>query len=144
MEGKDIPEEENDPAWGRCPVLKEEMCTVYDARPFGCRALMSQIDCSENGYAQVPPEVMTMNNVLMQVIEHVDQKGISGNFSDIMLLFLSDEPPAGNLRAFATQHKGKHLLLNEKIPVLMIPPEHRQKLASFIEKISSILNSHQA
>ncbi len=37
-EGHDIPEEENNPEWGKCPLLKNDTCMVYDKRPFNCRA----------------------------------------------------------------------------------------------------------
>ncbi len=90
MEGKDTPEEENDPAWGQCPLLVDDMCSSYDFRPFGCRALISQVKCREKGYAQIPPIALTINNLFLQYIEHVDENGFFGNLSDMLPLTLSD------------------------------------------------------
>ncbi|SDU05284.1 hypothetical protein [Desulfobacula phenolica] len=137
VEGKEVPEEENDPSWGKCPLLADDLCVLYEVRPFGCRALMSQVHCSEKGYAQVPPIVLTFNTLFSQVIEHVDENGFFGNLSDMLTLFLSDNTfmrfsdPAG------IPDDGR-FVFNEKIPVLMIPLEHRERVKSFWKKLSSL------
>lgn len=139
MENKDIPEEENDPAFGTCPLLEDDLCTIYELRPFGCRALMSQIRCGKEGYASVPPLVLTLNTIFLQVIEHLDQKGFSGNLSDMAVFFLSDyNRPDGTDRYKDTSIEGV-FVHNEKIPLLMIPPEHRQELSPLIGKIFKLL-----
>jgi Fe-S-cluster containining protein len=128
-EGKDIPEEENDPSWGNCPLLVDNLCSIYDVRPFGCRALMSTVPCGENGYARVPPIVLTINNLFLQYIEHLDQEGFSGNLSDMLPFFLSDVVRMPGGRGFAA---------NEKIAILMVPPEHRERIRPVMEALYQI------
>ncbi|MEE4362880.1 MAG: YkgJ family cysteine cluster protein [Desulfotignum sp.] len=129
MEGTDLPDEENDPSWGKCPLLANDLCTVYDVRPFGCRALMSDTGCKNTGFAQVPPWVLTMNNVFLQAIEHLDSHGFSGNLSDMLTWFPADEPDP----------PADRFVPNEAISVLMVPPGHRQDLAPVIEQLSTLL-----
>ncbi len=129
MEGRNIPEEENDPAWGHCPLLADDLCTVYDARPFGCRALMSRHLCRDKGHARIPPRVMTANNLFLQAIEHLDSQGFSGNLSDMLTWFPADEPVPPEDR----------FVPNEAIPVLMVPPEHRSDMAPVIQQLSTLL-----
>jgi len=129
MEGRNIPEEENDPAWGTCPLLADDLCTIYDARPFGCRALMSRHLCRDRGHAQIPPRVMTANNLFLQAVEHLDQNGFSGNLSDMLTRLPEDEPGP-------TDHR---FVPNEAIPVLMVPPEHRADMAPVIQQLSTLL-----
>jgi hypothetical protein len=115
-EGKDIPEEENDPSWGKCPLLVDDLCSIYDARPFGCRALMSQVSCRQKGYAQVPPIVLTLNNLFLQYIEHMDRDGFFGNLADMLTLFLSDTPING-LSDHCRQTRDSRFLFNVLSPV---------------------------
>lgn len=93
MKGEEIRDEENDPSWGKCPLLTEEQaCPIYEKRPFGCRALLSEMSCSETGYAQIPPLILTINNIFMQYIEHLDAEGFSGNFTDMIISCMDDDP----------------------------------------------------
>ncbi|MDT8379094.1 MAG: hypothetical protein RQ739_09415 [Desulfotignum sp.] len=141
MENQDLPEEENDPAWGKCPLLKNDLCTVYDVRPFGCRAMASETVCRNTGCAQMPPWVLTVNNVFLQAIEHLDQKGYSGNLSDMLRLALSGSE-------ITHQDKQNHHLKNESLFVknepitcLMIPPEHREQMAPIVRNLSDLINT---
>lgn len=142
MEGKPVPEEENDPAWGKCPARIADICRIYEARPFGCRALMSSIFCADHGYAQVSPEIITTNTVFMQAIEHLDQNGISGNFSDIMPLFLDEnlQPTTKENTIENIKKNGGALFAgNEKITILMVDPAHRKKLTPLVQALSAFL-----
>lgn len=131
MEGADLPDEENDPLWGKCPLLEDDLCTVYDVRPFGCRALISQTNCRDTGCAQMPPWALTANNVFLQAIEHLDQRGYSGNLSDMLLASLpgNDTKPA------------PLFIKNEPIRCLMIPPEHLERMGSLVKNLSEVLNA---
>ncbi len=137
-QGNEIPDEENDPAWGQCPMLVDKLCSIYDARPFGCRALLSQVHCRGKGYAQIPPFVLTINTLFLQTIEHLDQKGFTGNLSDMLALFLSDSAFAGFTDRFRIADDAR-FILNEKISILMVPPEHLEKVRPLLEKLSCLL-----
>lgn len=134
---QDLPEEENDEGWGPCPVLDKDICPLYDMRPFGCRCMLSKQNCGTVGYADVPSWVISVNNIMMQYIEHVDARGFSGNFTDIML-FLND---SNNFDAY-TQDRHMDcpspLLSNQPVYVLMVPPEDRKRIDPLLQAIRSI------
>lgn len=138
IQGKDIPEEENDPSWGKCPLLLNDMCRLYDVRPFGCRALISEIYCEKTGYAQMQPLALTINDIFLQYIEHMDEKGIFGNLSDILTVFLLPDT-IENLQDYFKENQDSRFVSNEKIAVLMVPPEHRQKLTHLFDRLSTLI-----
>jgi Fe-S-cluster containining protein len=84
--GVSPPEEEIDSSWGPCPLLTNRKCPIYPVRPFGCRCLVSQVPCRENGHAVVDPFILTVSHIFLQIIEHIDHPGLSGNLTDILLL----------------------------------------------------------
>ena len=129
VSGQNIPEEDNNPDWGKCPLLEADCCTIYEARPFGCRSMMSQVYCRETGYAQVPPLALTITNIFLQYIEHVDHRGFSGNLSDMLALSLE------NLTRF---EKNQDCIKNMKMPVLLVPPEHRFAVAPLLTQLAAL------
>ena len=123
MDGRDVPEEENDPNWGKCPLLGDDgACTIYPLRPFGCRSLVSTHSCAQKGYADMAPEILTLNNVFIQFIEHLDQGGAMGNFSDMIQNIDSDG-----------------LIKNQPIPVIMVEPDFQDRLVPVIQQIQALL-----
>lgn len=135
MEGRTLPDEENDPLWGSCPLLVNGSCSIYDVRPFGCRALISTVSCEKQGYADVSELVLTIQNLFLQAIEHLDSNGTFGNLSDMLAVVLSDRCLTG-AGAFPADSGKNQLLSNEKISVLMVPPEHRSKVAKVMQTLS--------
>ncbi len=132
MADEAIPEEENDPAWGRCPLLtKEGTCPIYHRRPFGCRALLSEINCADAGYARIPPLTLTLNNLFLQYIEHLDAHGVTGNFIDMIHCAVSTE----NEKEIAPQVSA-FLIPNRPIPALMVPPEHAESVRPVLQRIA--------
>jgi Fe-S-cluster containining protein len=139
MEERQIPEEENDPAFGACPLLEDDLCMVYEARPFGCRALLSETHCGREGFARVPPLVLTLNTLFLQAIEHLDQSGFSGNLSDMLMFFLSGKP-FGDKACSINEPGGEGLFVrNEKIPAFMVPPKHQRRLKDLMEELKGLL-----
>ena len=129
MSGQDIPEEENNPDWGKCPLLEANRCTIYSARPFGCRSMLSQVNCRETGFAQVPPLALTITNIFLQYIEHLDHQGFSGNLSDMLALHLE------NSENF---EKNQECIANMKMRVLLIPPEHRSEVGPLLKQLTAL------
>ena len=145
INGQEAPQEENDPSWGTCPLLENELCTVYRARPFGCRSLISETLCSETGYARIPPLALTVNNVFLQYIEHIDHGGIFGNLSDVLSFFSTDrgrrdyKKADGSFDWIEKRDRIKdRLLKNRKIPALLVPPEHKSEVMPLVKEISNI------
>lgn len=129
MSGQDIPEEENNPDWGKCPLVEAGRCTIYPVRPFGCRSMMSQVDCRETGFAQVPPLALTITNIFLQYIEHLDHQGVSGNLSDMLALHLEN---SGKFE------KTQGCIENMKMKVLLIPPEHRSAVTPLLKQMAAL------
>ena len=98
--------------------------------------MVSKRCCSETGYAEMDPVVMTVNDVFMQFIEHLDAGGYSGNFTDVLHL-MSHEKKRNLYEQNRLQGQHGRLVSNLPIPMLMVPPEHRKK----IEPLLSVLNS---
>ncbi|MDP2758495.1 MAG: YkgJ family cysteine cluster protein [Desulfurivibrionaceae bacterium] len=58
-----------------CPFLKEESCSIYPVRPFGCRLFASLDSCAASGVAEMPPGYLAGATALLQYIEHLDNGG---------------------------------------------------------------------
>ena len=132
-----IPEEEMDPQAGPCPLLKDDICTVYDVRPFGCRAMVSATVCSMDNPAEMPEFALTANNVFLQYLEAADSHGVSGNLIDVLLHLDKNEDDAMDIRRFV-QYKSRRVLANRSMSVLMIPPEHREPITPWLERIQAV------
>jgi Fe-S-cluster containining protein len=141
-DGKELPDETNDPSAGNCTLLDDDCCSLYPVRPFGCRAMFSSSDCRLSGEAQMPPFMLSVNNVIMQYLEAVDLPGGTGNLIDV-LSFLS----AGALcEAYlgGLDFGGSHgLLVNRPFRVLMVPFEHRQSIRPLIQSLGDAVQSFQ-
>lgn len=140
MKGDDPPEEEKTHSNESCPVLKDNLCPIYEVRPFGCRCFISKHDCSKAGYAEVDPFDMTVSTLFMQFIEHIDFMGFSGNLADVLLVMASKEH-RGHYKMNILNHRGADLVPNLKIKVLMVPPEHRMKVKPVLDALLSIKES---
>lgn len=133
-EDKELPHEEIDPAWGVCPILTDDECPPYPVRPFACRCLISKRNCRETGYAEIDEFVLTVNNLFLQCIEHVDNPGCSGNLSDVVLHLESEQ----RRMLYAQENLECHndgLLSNHPLSVLMVPPQHRARVTPILQKI---------
>ncbi|MCJ7774233.1 MAG: YkgJ family cysteine cluster protein [Desulfobacterales bacterium] len=136
-EGKDIPDEDTGAVGESCPILENDECPIYDVRPFGCKCLVSKRNCKENGYAEIDPFVVTVNNIFYQFIEHIDENGFFGNFTDV-LLFLETRKTFFDDETNATPHPESGLIKNHPLKVLLIPPEHREEVKPLLESLQNI------
>jgi len=132
------PEEGNKYSDKSCPVLKDNLCPIYEVRPFGCRCFMSKYNCSKAGYAEVDSFVMTLNTLFMQFVEQIDFMGFSGNFADVLLLMASNEN-RDNYKKNTLKHPGIDFVSNLEIKVLMVPPEHRENVKPVLDALFSLL-----
>ncbi len=133
----DPPEERLNPTADPCPVLEGNTCPIYPVRPFGCRCMVSASNCGQTGFADMDPFVLTVNNVFLQYLEHIDAQGYTGNLADVMQFLDSDE----NRQNYAVGRLGTApagLVANQPVFVLMIPPEHRERIQTLLMRIRSI------
>ena len=136
--GQDIPDEPIDSARGPCPLICDGLCQIYSLRPFGCRCMVSHTRCSAGGQAEMNAVILSANTLMLQIIEHIDAGGYSGNFADVILcIYNGNIQQASDLTpAIASAY---HLIANRPIPVLMIPPEHRTRLQPLLQKAQKLL-----
>ncbi|MBW2611159.1 MAG: hypothetical protein JRE12_02165 [Deltaproteobacteria bacterium] len=132
--GKPVLDEIIGPSWGTCPLLTDNACPIYPLRPFGCRCMVSNLDCRKTGHAQIDAFILTINNLFLQYIEHIDPYGDTGSLIDILIYF--DQPTL--LETFQrkmtiTEYAG--LALNRPIPALMVPPEHRHRVQPILQRL---------
>ncbi|MBF0573696.1 MAG: YkgJ family cysteine cluster protein, partial [Desulfamplus sp.] len=128
MAGEEPPEEFSDPLWGECPLLSNKRCMIYELRPFACRSMISKNRCDLTGFAEMDEYMVTLSNLFMQYLEHIDNGGYFGNLSD-MLLFEGDKGKYGSSIPPET------MLVNKQLEMLMVPPEHRERIADVINAI---------
>lgn len=67
-----------------CPFLTNESCSIYPARPFGCRLFASQDPCAVSGVADMPPGYLAGATALLQYIEHLDNGGRWGTMVELL------------------------------------------------------------
>ena len=130
------PEEENRP-WDGCPFLADDLCTIYAVRPFGCRCLLSRHNCATEGYADMDEYVLAVNTVFLQGIEHLDDKGCTGNLLD-MLVVMASEEIRRDYENKTLNCSAVGLIANEPVKILMIPPEHRTKMEPILRSLQKI------
>lgn len=126
-----------DPFWGSCPILENDICPIYEVRPFECRSMCSKENCEEDGFADMDPFVLSVNTMFKQFIEHVDTFGVSGNLTDLILL-LEETENKEILRGSDEEKVASRLINNQPAKILMVPPEHQEKIAPIYEKLQQI------
>lgn len=122
----------------RCPFLADHCCSIYPVRPFACRMMVSAHNCGDFGYAEVKPLILTLANVFMQAIEHLDQGGLTGHMNDLLHHFdgLNIQK---EYRSGVPLKATPNLLPNQPLTTLMVPPEHRLQAMPVVQKINTIL-----
>ncbi len=122
--GGDIPKEEVNPDWGKCPLLVNDECSIYEHRPFECRSMVSTTVCREMGYSKMDEYTITVNNVIKQYIEHVDQNGVTGNLTDMMLWMNNNDDGT--------------IVKNRPVSYLLIPPEHMNQIEPILRALHDL------
>jgi len=134
---RQLPEEDGPRKWEECFFLMENACPIYQLRPFGCRCLVSRYNCAEKGYAEVDDFVISVNTVILQLIEHTDVQGCTGNLLDVLRMLSSEDNQAAyRSNALSCQKAG--LIPNHPLTVLMIPPEHRTRMQPILKALGEI------
>ena len=124
-----------------CCFLDNNCCTIYPVRPFACRSFGSTVQCDLNHSAEQPPWLVTLNTVMMQVIEHVGQGEYWGNMMDILLELSSQSGYIG--RQWQGEGANKvdrarfRLLTAEPVAVFVVPPEDEEKISRLLNRIST-------
>ena len=132
-----IPPEDTAGEWQDCSLLNDSLCTIYGLRPFGCRCFVSQKNCGQSGYADIDDFTASVNTVFLQVIENLDAAGCSGNLIDVLQFMASDSNRQAYEQGDVNCEK-KGLIVNWELKVLMIPPEHRERIEPILQQLRDI------
>ena len=136
-EDGEIPEEPMDPRWGTCVFLGADLCAVYRFRPFGCRCMLSRINCRDTGAADMDDFVVSVNTLFLQTIEHIDADGYSGNLVDILRL-MAGETHRTDYACGSLSVSGLRLIRNRPMKKLFVPPEHRVRIQPILRSLQAI------
>ena len=136
-EDEDLPAENEAPANEKCPLLTEDLCSIYASRPFNCRCFISRTPCGEKGYADVDEVVLAVNTLFLQTVEHVDADGCSGNLLDVLEVLASAEKRTAYAEG-RLHCTGNGLIANRPMQVLMLPPEQRERIEPILSKLRAI------
>lgn len=124
------PEEDESGPVGTCPLLENDTCIAYQARPLACRVMFSRVSCPDNPEgAEISPAEMALNQVFMQAVEHLDSAGKSGNLKDVM----------DYVRG---KSDGENLLNNRSMPGFLIPPEEQDAVRDVVQRLKELLARH--
>lgn len=137
IQGQHLPEESCDPDWGPCPLLENRACSIYPLRPFACRCLLSRTNCAHSDCADMDEFTLAVNVIFLQVIEHLDRDGCTGNFSDV-LVYLSKTENMDAYRQGRLDCAGGGLLCNQPLKTLMLPPSYRRRAAPLLQRLQRI------
>lgn len=121
----------------KCPLLAEDLCSIYALRPFNCRCFISRTPCEEKGYADVHEVLLAVNTLFLQTVEHIDADGCSGNLLDVLEVLASEEKRK-EYAGGALHCTGNALLANRPMKVLMLPPEQRENIEPILVKLKAI------
>ena len=99
--------------------------------------MISETDCRNTGYAHMDPFVLTVNNVFLQYIEHIDTQGGFGNLTDVLIYFESEEKRK-YYRLKGLKDPKYRLIPNLPATVMPIPPEHRRRAQPLLKTLWSI------
>ena len=74
---------------------------------------------------------------MLQVIEHLDAEGCSGNLIDVLKFMASDDKRQAYEKGDVNCEKNG-LIVNWELKVLMIPPEHRERIEPILQQLRAI------
>ena len=133
--------QENHVSKKSCPFLKNNLCAIYQARPFGCRCFASQKKCRPEGEGILPTHMISAATATQQIIEHLGQRQMWGNMLDVLLALtglpqykkVAEHLSNNNHQAYAQAR----LRSAKPLPAFLIPPEDRQDVEVLLNKIFS-------
>ena len=129
-----VPEEDGN-KWDMtpCVFLKDSCCAIYPVRSFMCRSLGSRVPCDLKGEAEMDPLFLTLNTVILQCIEHLDQGRPWGNMNIILQMVAADHESS-------EKPKEKGIRISQPMPGFLIPPEEINQVENQLKILLRIVN----
>lgn len=127
IEEKEVEEHE---AWDFIPcfLLKDDSCMIYPARPFGCRSFVSKKRCNAATPAEVSSATFTVNTMMMQIIEHLDQGNPWGNMLMVLRRIIGEN-------SLELNDNKENILTSKTNPGFLVPPEDTEVAEKFLQDI---------
>jgi Fe-S-cluster containining protein len=129
---QDVPDETLPETPLPCPFLENDRCLIYSVRPFACRCMNSFSSCHKTGFAEQSEWMVALNTLYLQLIEHLDCNGWSGNLIDL-IWHLTVQP-------LDPEKSSRLLVKNRPIRTLVIPPEYRGRISPVIQELWGIIS----
>jgi len=114
---------------GTCPFLdREGFCSVYERRPFACRAMSSTEVCQNGSEADMEPFLITVNLAIHQIIEHLDKEGVSGNLIDVLNKLVNNQG--------INTDSSDSLVSNRALPGFLVSPDEQERFRAFMRRFA--------
>ena len=133
LRGEDIADDPGGWDLAPCLFLREGSCTIYPVRPFMCRSFGSRVCCAEQGVAEVEPLFLTLNTIIMQCIEHLDQGRPWGNMNAILRRIAAGKEATARASGLVAQ----------PIPGFLLLPEEETALAGKLQTLLHLLHEER-
>jgi Fe-S-cluster containining protein len=121
-----------------CPFLAENVCLIYEVRPFACRCFASEERCVAGTSALLPEYYLSASTAVMQIIEHLGQGEYWGNMLDVLaaLCDLPENKKCASLLppSFADQSR-MQVIKAQPLPGFLLFDEEREKVAPLLDII---------
>jgi Fe-S-cluster containining protein len=109
-----------------CIFLEDNICLIYEVRPFGCRSFGSLVQCATNRVAEITPIHLTVNTVFTQVIEQISSDGgYWSTMANILKSLVSSKALNGNI----------YLLPARPVPGFLLEPNEVQVVQVLLEQL---------
>ncbi len=124
---------------GTCPFLEDNLCCIYEARPFSCLSFASQVPCIPGHHARVPAYYMAATTAVSQLIEHLGPGSACGNMISI-LLALSGIPANRRVAELLDnpekiRHSREECLIARPLPGFLLSEEDRDTVLPLLDRI---------
>ncbi len=115
-----------------CVFLKKNCCTIYPVRSFMCRSFGSKVPCDRRGEAEIEPLFLTLNTIILQCIEHIDQGRPWGNMNTILQMVKGKNSGGQG-------DSEKNFRISEPIPGFLIPPDEAASIENQLQILQKII-----
>jgi len=109
-----------------CVFLEDAACSIYEARPFGCRSFGSLVRCTAGRAAEMIPVHLTVNTVFTQIVEHLSSdNGCWSTMMDILHSLVYKEDVTKTL----------HVLKAKPVPGFLLEPREMKVVRELLQKL---------
>ncbi|MFP3982720.1 MAG: hypothetical protein ACLFV2_03405 [Desulfurivibrionaceae bacterium] len=121
-------------------LAEDQLCLIYEARPFACRCFASLSPCRHMGAASQPGWLTAVNTSVMQIVEHLGQGEIYGALDNIIPALCS-RGENNDLAGFPPKQQDggskptDGLRLAKPLPGLVIEQEDRETVSLFLDSL---------